>query len=74
MRVLLDVRLMEVTPPSGDVTIGDSHLAADYALWKLAVSSFPRRLDIEQNRAVPEVTVAWDLIERNATLAGLVRY
>ena len=64
---------MEVTPPSGDVTIGDSHLAADYALWKLAVSSFPRRLDIEQNWAVPEVTVAW-AIRLNATLAGLVRY
>lgn len=37
------------------------HLAVNYALWKLADSSFPRRLDIEQNWAVPEVTVAWGL-------------
>ena len=35
-----------------------SHLAADCALWKLADSSFPWRLDIEQDCAVREVTVA----------------
>ena len=35
-----------------------SHLAGNWAPWKLAESTFPWRLDIEQNCAVPEVTVA----------------
>lgn len=37
------------------------HLAANYALWKLVESSFPKRLDIEQIWFVREMTAAWDL-------------
>lgn len=38
--------------------VGDLHLAVNYALWNLAENFIPGRLDIEQNWAVPEVTVA----------------
>lgn len=43
--------------------VGDLHLAVDYALWNIAEISIPGRLDIEQNWAVPEVTVTWVLGE-----------
>jgi hypothetical protein len=35
-----------------------SHLAGNWVPWKLAESTFPWRMDIEQNCAVREVTVA----------------
>ena len=43
--------------------VGDLHLAVDYALWNIAEISILGRLDIEQNWAVPEVTVTWVLGE-----------
>ena len=38
-----------------------SHLAGNWAPWKLAESTFPWRLDIEENWTVPEMIAAWGL-------------
>ena len=54
--------------------VGDLHLAVNYALWNLAENSIPGRLDIEQNWAVREVTVAWVLGENRIIVLDVLSH